>query len=267
MTNIKHIKLSPTWTKLRNIAVVAAIIAGFLISANMLDLNIAKFLSRVQNSKTVLPRFLAFDIAFLPEAILEMLSSVAMAGSALFLGFILSIALSFLAASNTAPNKFLAALIKGAVAVIRAVPALVWILLIVVSIGFGNTSGVVGMMFPTCGYLIKSFAASIEERGTDCIEAMRSVGSGWLGIVIKGVLPGAILPMLSWSSIRLEHNIAESINLGMVGVGGIGSLLMRAIGSYNYGRISVIIVTIFGVMLLTEVAVNAFKRKLDNNAI
>ena len=262
--SVNRIRLSPTSWKVRNAAVAVGIAAVFLCSANMLELDIVKFITRLGNAGRVLSRFWAFDLSFLPEALWGMLTSVSIAVTSLFVGFIISIVMSFLAASNTTPNIYLAALIKGGVAVIRAVPFLVWILMIVVSIGFGNTSGLVGMLFPTCGFLIKSFTTSIEDKGNDSIEAMRSVGAGWFNVVVKGVLPGVIGVMLSWLSIRLESNIAESISLGMVGVGGIGLLLMRALGAYQFERITVIIVVIVAVLLLTENAVNVCKRKLIN---
>ncbi len=259
----KRIILSPVLPKLRNAAVAVLAAALFILSVNMLGLDMGKFASRLGNAGKVFSQFWVFEPAAVPEVLAEMLTSLAMAVAALFWGFILSIALSFLAAANTAPSKLLAAFIKGAVAVVRAVPALVWMLMIVASIGFGNTSGMVGLMFPTCGYLIKSFTSAIEDRGSDSIEAMRAVGASWFGIVVKGVLPGVIGPLLSWTSIRLEHNIAESINLGMVGVSGIGAMLTRALGKYDYARISTIIVVIFVVMLAAEIAVNALKRKLN----
>ncbi len=259
----KRISLSPPGSKMRLAAVAAMVAALFAFSANLLQLDLGKFIARIGNSGQVLSHFIAFDLSVIPEALLEMFTSLALAISALFAGFLLSIVLAFLAASNTAPNKYLASFIKGAVAVVRAVPALVWILMIVASIGFGNTAGMIGLMFPTCGYLIKSFAAAIEDRGMENIEAMRAVGAGWFSVVIKGVMPGVIGQLLSWTSIRLEHNIAESISLGMVGISGIGALLMRAIGKYDYGRITTLILVIFAVMLATEFAVNAMKHKLN----
>ncbi len=45
----------------------------------------------------------------------------------------------------------------------------------------------------------------------------------------------------------------------MVRAGGIGILLTKAIGQYNYGRISVIILTIFLTMITVELMVGRLK--------
>jgi phosphonate transport system permease protein len=191
-----------------------------------------------------------------------MLSSLAIALAALSIGFIISLVLAFLAADNTSPFKPLAAFIKGAFAVVRAVPALVWMLMVVASTGFGNTGGMFGLLLPTCGYLVKSFTAGIEDQGTENIEAMRAVGANWFDITLKGVLPGALTQIMAWSALRIEFNVAESVNLGMVGVSGIGALLMRMLSKYQYGSITMILLVILATMLAIEFSVNKLNRKL-----
>jgi phosphonate transport system permease protein len=202
------------------------------------------------------------DFSVAGEAAAEMLSSLAIALAALSVGFFISLLLAFLAADNTAPFRPLAAFIKGAAAVVRAVPALVWLLMVVASIGFGNTAGMFGLLFPTCGYLIKSFIASIEDQGAGGIEAMRSVGANRFDIALKGVFPGAFAQIVAWSAMRIEFNVAESVNLGMVGVSGIGALLMRALNKYQYGAITMIVLVMLAAMLLIEFSVNKLREKL-----
>jgi len=259
-----RVKLSPTSENIKKIAAISVLLGIFIFSFMMLDLDLVRFASRLANNTgQVIMMFMAFDTSVLPEAISEMLVSLALAVAALFVGFWVSIVLAFLAASNTAPFKPLASAIKGGMAIIRAVPSLVWLLMIVASIGFGNTAGMVGLLLSTCGYLVKSFASSIEEKGNETIDALRATGAPWISIVVKGVLPGVISPFLSWSSIRFEANISESIGLGIVGVGGIGALLMRNIRANNYGRITAVLTVIFMVLLIVEILSIALRRKIN----
>src|SRR5699024_9937689 len=138
--------------------------------------------------------------------------------------------LSFLAAVNIAPNRYLAAFIKGFFAVIRSIPSLVWGLMVIASLGFGNTSGFLAMLFSAIGYLVKMFTGSIEDVGTDLVEAMKATGASWLNIVYHGLLPLCITSFVAWITVRFEGNISESISLGIIGVGGVGLLLTQAIG-------------------------------------
>jgi phosphonate transport system permease protein len=257
-----HIPLSLLSSKIKAAAFSLGGIAVFIGSALMLKLDMAKFIERLKNAGPVLSKFAVVDLSVMGTAALEMISSIAIALAALSVGFVLSLVLAFLAAANTAPSKILSAFIKGASAVIRAVPALVWMLMVVASIGFGNTAGLFGLLFPTCGYLVKSFVSSIEDQGSSAIEALRATGANWVSIMLKGVLPTVFAPLMTWTAMRMEFNIAESVNLGMVGVSGIGAYLMRVLGRYNYGAVSTVIIVILSVMITMELAVNKLKKTL-----
>jgi ABC-type phosphate/phosphonate transport system permease subunit len=49
----------------------------------------------------------------------------------------------------------------------------------------------------------------------------------------------------------------------MIGVGGIGSLLMRAIGQFDYGRIVAILAVIVTFMMIVELAATTMRRKIN----
>lgn len=234
----------------------------FVFSVNGLGLELQKFVDRLSNIAPVLSRMATVDLSILPDAMLGMLTSLTLAFVSLCIGIVISVILSFLAASNIAPSKILAIVIKGCVAIIRAVPALVWVLMVVAGMGFGNTGGMIGLIFPVVGYLTKSFTATIEEQGTGLIEALRATGASWIDIVLKCLLPTVLPAFVSWIAIRMEGNMAESISLGMVGVSGIGSLLNRAIYQYNYGVTTTLILLIFISMFFLEIGSNYLKKKI-----
>ena len=239
-----------------------ALLVFFIFCVNQLNLETGKFFQRFWEAGTVIQRFFSLNFSDTTSILQELFTSICMAIAGLAIGFILSLIFSFLGASNTAPHKFCSVLIKSFIGIIRAVPALVWILIVVASLGFGNTAGVVGLVFPTTGYLTKSFMSSIEEQDPAILETMRSTGANWFQTITEGLLPGLVTPFLSWTSIRLESNIAESISLGMVGAGGIGMLLVKAIGKYDYPMISTIILFIFVTMITVELLIGRIKKSL-----
>lgn len=256
------ISLSLPKQRLINLLIVIGVIGTFIGAVINLNLEFPKFFQRLFDSGDVLKNFMTLDTSDFIGVFQELLVSICMAISSLFVGTILSFILAFLGARNITPHPLLSVLIKGMVSIIRAIPALVWILIIVASLGFGNTAGVVGMLFPTVGYLTKSFISSIEEQDSAIIETMRSTGANWFQVIAEGLMPNLLYPFLSWISIRLEGNIAESISLGMVGAGGIGAVLLKAIGGYKYGRISFIIVCIYLTMVSVELFVTKIKKQL-----
>jgi phosphonate transport system permease protein len=257
----KKIKVTKTRDKIKTASIVAALAAVFYFSTRFLGISLGN-LGRLRNAGNVLSKFLVVDFSNISKILDGMLTSAAMAISALAIGGVISLILAFLAASNTAPNKALSTFLKSLFAIIRAVPALVWVLMVVASLGFGNTGGVIGIVFPTTGYLFKSFTSSIESQGYDVIEAMKTTGAHWLNIMLKGLFPCLRRPFISWISIRLEANMAESIGMGMVGAGGIGTLLTRALGQYDFASISMIVIVIFATLFIVELLVTKLRKSI-----
>ncbi len=237
-------------------AVLAAIGAAVVM---LVDLDMEKFFRRLDNAPDVLGRMVAVDLSIVPSALLSMLTSVSLALLALVAAVVIALFLSFLAASNIAPNRFAAIGIKGFFAVIRTVPSLVWGLMVIASLGFGNTSGFITILISAVGYLVKTFSGSIEEAGGEIIEAMRATGASWLNIIFHGLLPLCITAFVSWITICFESNVSESISLGIIGVGGIGLLLTQAISTYNYPQVTTIVIIICLLMFAIELGMTKMK--------
>ena len=242
--------------KIYPLPTVFGMLVLFVISANMLNLNFSQFISRLANAPNIIRLFLTFNFAILPDVLRQLLISITLGVCGLVIGFVLSIVLAFLGANNIAPFKPLSWLIKGAVAIIRAIPSIVLILMVVASLGLGHIAGVAGLMFSTMGYLTKAFIATIEEQDYTIIESKRAVGASWIQIVVHGLLPSVWNAFVSWVSIRLEANISDSISIGIVGAGGIGMLVDRFNRENNFANLSTTIVVIFLAMLLLELIVD-----------
>lgn len=141
---------------------------------------------------------MAVDFTIVPDALLNIVTSLALALLTLVVAVFIAMFLSFLAASNIAPNRFVAVFIKSFFAIVRSVPSLVWGLMVIASLGFGNVSGFVTILISAVGYLTKTFTGSIEETGSEIIEAMKSTGASWFKIVYHGLIPLCITAFISW---------------------------------------------------------------------
>ena len=253
--------IPPLLEKAMQFGTVAALVWLFLWSSRTLELNFAVFATRfMANAQNVLPQFIAFNPEIVGEVLYQLMISMLLGICGLVLGAVVSIVLSFLAASNTTPFAPLGYIIKGAVSVIRAVPSLVLILMVVASLGFGHTTAVVGLMFSSLGYLTRAFIASIEEQDFGIIEAMRATGATRLQIITHGLLPGLATSFIAWLAIRLESNIADSVSLGIVGAGGVGMLIARFNRQLNMANLATTIYVVFGVMVVLEVVSNWLRK-------
>jgi len=258
----KNVQLAPTLNKFCNILLAVGLGALFLFAVRYLDLNIVLFATRfMDNAGTVLPRLFAFNPNILPEILYQLFISIAIGICALVMSAGVSMVLAFLAASNIAPFKPLAWVIKGLVSLIRAVPSLVLILMVVASLGFGYTTAVIGLMFSSIGYLTRAFITSIEEQNFGTIEAMKATGASRLQIITHGLLPSVATAFISWVAIRLENNVSDSVSIGIVGAGGVGMLISRASRQLNFPNLTTIIVVIFIGMLMIEFASAKLRRR------
>lgn len=259
---MERIRVTSKGTTAKAIGLVVVLSAVFIAAVNLVQLDIGKFFQRLENAPAVISRMMALELSVVPSALLNILTSVSLAFLALVAAVIIAMLLSFLAASNIAPNRYAASVIKGFFAVIRTVPTLVWGLMVIASLGFGNTSGFITILISAIGYLIKTFTGSIEEAGGEIIEAMRSTGASWWNIVFHGLLPLCVTAFVSWITVCFESNVSESIGLGIIGVGGIGLLLTQAINTYQYAQTTTIVILICLLLFIIELGMTKIKNKV-----
>ncbi len=259
---VQKIRVTSKGSIVKSIGIVFILSSVFLVAIKLINLDFEKFFTRLENVPEVLGRMMAIDVSVIPDGLYAIVTTLSLAFLTLVFAVIISLLLSFLAASNITPNGILAGFIKGFFAIIRSVPSLVWGLMVIASLGFGYTAGFITMLLSAVAYLTKVFTGSIEEAGTDIIEAMRSTGASWFNIIYHGLIPLCITYFFAWITVRFEANVEESIGLGIIGVGGIGLLLTKAIGSYNYAQSTTYLIMICVLMLILEFTMTRLKNKV-----
>src|SRR5699024_10138760 len=83
---------------------------------------------------------------------------IAFVGTSLGIG--MALRFSFLAVENLTPHPFVSYVIKGLAALIRAIAALIWVLIFIVAVGLGPFPGILALAFNSLGMLIKVFSQS-----------------------------------------------------------------------------------------------------------
>lgn len=148
-------------------------------------------------------------------------------------GAVLALFCSLFCARNISSPR-VAGVIKSLVAVVRAVPTVLWVLIFAVSAGLGSVAGVVGLTFHSFAYLTKMYSEAIEEIDEGTIEALRANGANFWQIVCQAVIPASISYIVAWTFMRFEINFANAIAMGAAaGAGGIGYNLFMA-GSFYF---------------------------------
>ncbi|MEK4149681.1 ABC transporter permease subunit [Robertmurraya sp. FSL W8-0741] len=244
--------------------VLLTIIAFFNFDYKELDIGEA-MLATFANMKAMFlePHFKHFTFT---HALHQVFVTLGLAFLTTLFGAIIAVFLGLLAAENLT-SKRVSAVIKGAVAFIRAVPTVLWVLIFAVAAGLGSVAAVIGMTFHSVSYLVKAYSESFEELDKGVIEALQASGANFWQIIFQAVIPSSLTYMISWTFLRFEINFAVAIAMGAAaGAGGIGFDMFMASNFYlDIREIGTITFFILAVAILLEVFATKFKKKLKVN--
>lgn len=189
-------------------------------------------LATVQNFKVMLTEAHFSHFTF-SDALYQVTITLGLAVLTTLFGAIIALFLGLFAAQNLSSSRTFSNIIKGAVAFIRAVPTVLWVLIFAVAAGLGSVAAIIGMTFHSVGYLIKAYSESFEELDQGVIEALRGSGAGWWQIIFQAVIPSTINYLVSWTFLRFEINFGVAVAMGAAaGAGGIGFDMFMASGFY-----------------------------------
>lgn len=146
---------------------------------------------------------------------------------------------------------------------VRAIPALVWALLAVALVGPNPLAGVLGLSVYTVGYLGKSFADSMDAVDVKSIESLNLSGASFAQRIRFGVWPELKPLFLSQCLWMWEYNLRSASIVGLVGAGGLGTLLYAYQETYAWQRFSAVLCILLGFVLLIEIFSIALRKVLQ----
>jgi phosphonate transport system permease protein len=148
---------------------------------------------------------------------------------------------------------------KAALNPLRAVPHLVWALILVLAMGLGPFPGMLALGVHTGGVLGRLFAEVMENVEVQPIEALRATGAGRLQILFYSILPQVLLECVAYTLYRWEVNIREAVILWYMGARGLGQQIQIAISLFLEHRLLTLILAIY--LIITAVdALSAYLR-------
>jgi phosphonate transport system permease protein len=184
--------------------------------------------------------------------------SIAFLGTAI--SAVAGLVLGLLAASNLTP-AVIAAPVKAVLAFVRSIPLILLALLFVSAVGLGPFPGVLAVAFHGAGMLGKLYADEIEAIDGRILEAIRGVGTGWLGVVRFGALPQVTPQLLSLTLFRFEMNVREATVLGLVGAGGIGYYIQTYARAFQYEKVATMLIAVTCMVLAVDAVSHWTRRK------
>lgn len=205
------------------------------------------------------------NFQILPRAVVNIIQTVFMAFMATSLAIAPAFVLSFLCARN---------IMKGPVAypvymvlrtllnLTRAIEALIWAIIFSVWVGIGPFAGMLALWIHSVASLARQYSEMVETVSEGPIEGILSTGASRLQTVWFAIVPQVLLPYVSFTVYRWDINVRMATIIGLVGGGGIGTMLIQYQGQAMWPEVGCIILVIAVVVWAMDQASSAIRAAL-----
>lgn len=167
-----------------------------------------------------------------------MIETIFMAIIATAFAVAVAVPLSFLGARNVMTGNPITAAVYAAIrvlfTVIRSIDILILAVVAVVLFSTGNAAGVFAIAFHNVGVMGKLYSEAVEGIDPGPIEAITATGANRFQVIWTAVLPQIVNPYISLTIYRLDTNVRLAPVLGLMGAGGIGTLLFQNMNLLRY---------------------------------
>lgn len=201
--------------------------------------------------------------AVLPAAIQNIIETIFMAFMATILALPFAFIFSFFAAKNLMKGPLAVSIylfIRTVLNLTRSVEALIWAIIFSVWVGIGPFAGMLALMIHSIASLTKQYSEMVESVQPGPIEAVAACGANQLQIIKYAIVPQVLLPYISFTVYRWDINVRMATIIGLVGGGGIGTMLVKYQGQAMWPEVGTIILVIAVVVWLMDQA-SAFIRE------
>jgi phosphonate transport system permease protein len=197
------------------------------------------------------------NFALLPRAVLNIIETIFMAFMATAMAIPVAFVLSFFCARNIMKGNFAFAIylmLRTFLNVTRSVEALIWAIIFSVWVGIGPFAGMLALWIHSIASLAKQYSEMVETVSDGPIEGVQSTGAGKLQTIWFAIVPQVILPYISFTVYRWDINVRMATIIGLVGGGGIGTMLMQYQGQAMWPEVGCIIMVIAIVVWMMDQA-------------
>jgi len=249
---MKKIKL-PKW-KYKGLFIGLLIVIIYYWALTGTDTSPTTFAKGLPFMADFLRRMFPPDISNLGRFLLKAIETLQMAIVGSTIGALIALPLSFLAARNIMPNKFIYHSIRTIFDVCRGINEIVWGLIFVSMVGLGPFPGVLALAAHVTGALGRYFSESIETVDPEMIKAVISTGANKIQVIARGIFPQVKPLFINYTLYYLENNFRAATVLGLVGAGGIGMELITSMRLFRNREV----LTILIIMILMVMAIDRF---------
>lgn len=187
-----------------------------------------------------------------PGVLTKLRESLQIAALGTAIAAVLALPFGVLAARNLSRIAALPFIGKQLLNIIRTFPEILLAIAFFKAVGPGPFAGVLAISIHSIGMIGKLYAERIETVDKGALEALAATGASSVETFFHGIVPEVLPDFLSFALYRFELNVRSASVLGLVGAGGIGSLLVFQKNASNWPEIGVIVIGIVVTVLLVD---------------
>jgi phosphonate transport system permease protein len=241
---------------------IVAAIASIFWAWNKLDMTVLSFFSDLQNVVNLFKRMYPPDFSDLSGIISLTLETLWIAVLGTFGAVLFSYPLAIGASSTTTRHPVVRFVCRGIITLTRAVPELILAAVFVAAYGPGPFAGVLALALHSIGMIGRLFSDAMEEVNEAASDAVNAVGATRRQRIRSAIIPQSLPSFVATSLFRLEINVRGSAVLGLVGAGGIGTVISQSLENVQYKPALAAVTVIFAVILLVEMLSTSIRQSL-----
>jgi len=195
------------------------------------------------------------NFTILPRVLIHITETIYTAFIASFVALPISFLLSFVSARNLIPGRsgfLIYRILRLFLNLVRSVEPLIWAVIFSVWVGIGPFAGMLALLVHSVASLTKQFSEIIEGAQRGPVQGIESTGANPIQTIWFGVVPQVFLPFISFSIYRWDINVRMATVIGLVGGGGVGTMLIQYQGQAMWPEVGCIIFVIAMVVWIMD---------------
>lgn len=247
--------------KLIYIPIISIGIFYFIIKS--LNISYDRFILGLGQGRGIIARMIRIDLSYLSKLFDGIQESFYIAVFATISGSIFALILSYFTAYNTSPRKWISILFKAIINILRTFPPIITAIIFFRGVGPGPLAGAIALSIYTTGVLTKMYSELLESAKEDIQNSIITTGASRFQSYRHGLIPHTFPTFISLALYRLESNIRNSTILGVIGAGGIGTVLAMNITWRSWEKVGLLLLGISLMVIAIDKFSSYLRRKLS----
>ncbi|WP_345751085.1 phosphonate ABC transporter, permease protein PhnE [Microbacterium rhizophilus] len=244
--------------------VALAAVAMTVWSALRIDFTIEPLFVGNPRAWGIVEQYLSPNWAFLarPAVMSAWTQTLVMAILATLLGAAVGLVFALLASRITNRSPWFLRLIRWFLSVLRSLPEIGYAYLMVAMVSTGTLAGLLALAVFNTGIIAKLTSETVDAVAGGPLEAADAAGATTFQRSVTAVLPQVWPGFLSYVLYVFEMNLRASAIIGLVGAGGIGSLINVERARFHYDNVSVMVIGLIVIVIALDIASRSLRRRL-----